>query len=111
METVYLFASIGAVVALFPGASFFLVPMELFMIYLISDKYKAFELPTFLAMGAAIVTISTFLKLFSSFLHAVPLLGQAANAFVAFCFIGIVGFLAEKYYSSKAKGRGAIPAG
>lgn len=111
METVFLFASIGAVVALFPGASFILIPMELLMLYLISDKYNAFELPPFLAMGAAIVTISAFLKILSSFLHAVPLLGQAANAFVAFCFISVVGFLAEKYYSGKAKGRGAIPAG
>lgn len=96
------FAAIGAVVALIPGASFFLIPLELFMLYQIAEKHNAFELPTFLAMCAAIVTTSAFLKGLASFLHAIPIVGQLANSLVAAVFIAVVGLLAEKYYSGKA---------
>ncbi len=98
------FAAIGAVVAFIPGASFILIPMELLMLYLIADKHNAFALPSFLAMGAAIVTTSAFLKGIATFLHVLPILGQLANSLVAFAFIAVVGSLAEKYYGGRSSG-------
>lgn len=95
------FAILGSFVALIPGASFLLIPMELFMLYLIASKYGAFDLAPFLAMGAALVTISGFLKGLATFLHAMPIVGQAANSLVACAFILVVGTLADNFYRSR----------
>jgi hypothetical protein len=100
---VFAFAAIGAVVALIPGGSFVLIPLELIMLYMIADKNNAFELPPFLAMGAGIATMSAVLKGLASLMHVVPIVGQIANSLVAFGFIVVVGLLAEKYYSGKTK--------
>lgn len=98
---IFIFALIGAVVALIPGASFLLIPLELIMLYLISVQHKAFELGQFLAMSAAMITISGFLKGLASFLHGIPLLGQLANSLVAGGFILIIGLLAQQYYAGQ----------
>jgi hypothetical protein len=100
---VLMFAWIGAVIALVPGASFILIPMEIILLYQIASKHNAFELAPFLAMTAALVTISAFLKGLATFLHAIPIFGQIANSLVAFGFIYIVGLLAERHYSNRAR--------
>lgn len=100
---VYKYAWAGAFVALLPLASFFLIPLELFMIYRIADRNGRFELPSFLAMGAALFTLSAFLKGAASALHVIFFLGQLANAAVAFTFIWIVGTLAERHYEPKSR--------
>jgi hypothetical protein len=96
------FAMIGALIAFVPGGSFILIPMEVFLIYQIAAKYRAFEFGPFLAMASALVVISGFLKGLATFLHVLPLVGQFANSLVAFGFIFIVGLLAEQYYSGKS---------
>ena len=97
------FALIGGVVALIPGASFILIPMEVFLIYQIAAKHNAFEFGPFIVMTAALVTISAFLKGLATFLHALPIIGQIANSFVAFGFIMVVGLLAEQYYANRTR--------
>jgi hypothetical protein len=97
------FALIGAVVALFPMASFILIPMEVALLYQIASKYNAFELGPFLAMTAALVTISTLLKGLASILHFIPVFGQVANSLVAFGFISLVGTLAERHYANRSR--------
>lgn len=101
---IFMFAIVGAVVAFLPAASFFLIPLELFLIHRIADRYGQFELAPFLAMAAALFTFSAFLKGAASLLHWIPLLGQLANSGIAFVFILIVGNLAESYYQGKARG-------
>lgn len=96
------FAIAGAVVGFIPGGSFILIPMEVYLIYQIARRHNAFEPLPFVAMAAALVTISGFLKGLATFLHALPLIGQVANSVVAGGFILIVGTAAEQYYSRKA---------
>jgi hypothetical protein len=103
MTMVFAFASIGAVISLIPGASFILIPLEVYLIYQIATKHNAFEFGPFLAMSAALVTISAFLKGLATFLHAIPLIGQLANSLVAFGFIWFVGLLAEQYYANRSR--------
>ncbi len=98
---IFIFAIIGAFLAIIPGASFLLIPLELLMLYLIANKHEVFELGEFLAISAALITISGFLKGLASFLHSVPVLGQLANSLVAGGFILIVGWLAQQHYASK----------
>lgn len=99
----FAFALIGALVAFIPGASFILIPMEVFLVYKIASSHNAFEFGPFIVMTAALVTISTFLKGLATFLHGVPILGQFANSLVAFCFILVIGVLAEQYYASRSR--------
>jgi hypothetical protein len=96
-------AWIGAAVAFVPGASFILIPMEVFMVYRIASKHNAFEFGPFIVMTAAVVSISVFLKGLATFLHALPVIGQLANSLVAFGFIFVLGLLAERHYSSRPK--------
>jgi hypothetical protein len=95
------FAVIGAFVAFIPGGSFILIPMEVFLLYQLAAKYRAFEFGPFLAAASALVVISGFLKGLATFLHAVPIIGQFANSVVAFGFILAIGLLAEQYYRGK----------
>lgn len=100
------FALVGAFVALVPvpGASFVLIPMEVFLLYKIMKKYNSFEVPTFVAAGTGLVAASAFLKGMASWLYLVVGLGSIANAVVAFGFIMAFGSLAEHHYASKAGG-------
>jgi hypothetical protein len=100
---VVVFAIVGAFVALIPGASFILIPMELFMVYMIAHRHGAVDFVPFIVMSAAIVTISTFLKGLATFLHVVPVVGQLANSLVALGFILLLGLLAEQFYAARAR--------
>jgi hypothetical protein len=100
------FAWIGALVALIPGASFILIPMEVVLIYQIAKKHDAFELGAFIFMATVIMSISLFLKALASFLHALPIIGQVANSLVAFGFIYAVGTVAEQHYAKRGQSRG-----
>ncbi len=93
------YALIGAVIALVPGASVLLIPMEVYMVYQIAAKNNSFEFVPFMVMSAALVTISGSLKGLVTLLHGILVLGQIINAGVAFGFIMAVGFVAEKYYA------------
>jgi hypothetical protein len=100
---VFVFAIIGAIVAFFPGASFILIPMEVFLIYKIARRHNAFDFPIFIVMMAALMPISGFLKGLATFLQVIPVIGQIANSLVAFGFIIAVGLLAEQFYANRSK--------
>jgi len=93
------YAIAGAAIGFIPGGSFLLIPMEVYLLYQIATRHNAFAPVPFLAMAAALVTISTFLKGLATFLHALPVLGQFANSIVAGGFILIMGSAAEQHYS------------
>jgi hypothetical protein len=93
------FALIGAVVGFFPGGSFLLIPMEVYLLYKICTKHKAFDFPMFFLVAAALIGVSAFLKGLATFLQAIPVIGQFANSLVAFGFIVAFGNIAEHYYS------------
>ena len=98
---ILILAVIGGLIASIPGASFLLIPIELFMLYWIASKHNAFKLGEFMGMSAAMAGISTVLKGVATGLHALPGLGQLANSGVAFAFIYIIGMLAEQYFGNK----------
>jgi hypothetical protein len=89
------FALIGAAVAIIPGASFLLIPMEVYLLYRIMMKYNAFDWMPFLGTAGAICAISATLKGLALFLSWIPL----ANSVVAFGFIFAIGTLADQHYS------------
>jgi hypothetical protein len=95
------FAVLGAVVALIPGASFLLIPMEVFLLYKVATRYNAFEFSNFLGWAVALVGVSTALKGLASLLHVIPVVGQITNSIIAFSFIMLIGNLAEKHYSTR----------
>lgn len=97
------FAAIGAAVALIPGGSFILIPLELGMLYSIADRHGKVELLQFTAMSIGVTAMSLFLKGLTSFLNAMPVMGQIANSLIAFAFIAVIGLLAERYYSEKTR--------
>lgn len=92
-----IFVIAAAVIGLLPGASFVLIPLELILVYKILDNYKKFDIFKYLGFAAALVTVSTFLKGFSSLLHFMPIVGQFANSIVAASFMYLVGVLLTKH--------------
>ena len=102
MNILTVFAVIGALVAFFPGASFTLIPMEVFLVYKIARKHNAFDFTAFITMMSALVLISGFLKGLATFLQVLPLIGQFANSIVAASFIIVLGLLAEQFYASRS---------
>jgi hypothetical protein len=100
---VFGFAVIGSVVALIPGASFLLIPMEVYLLYRIITKYDAFDLYSFIGISGGLVAISGFLKGLAWFLHAVPVFGQFANSAVAFVFIMALGSVAKHHFARRAQ--------
>ncbi len=100
------YAIIGALVAFLPGASFFLIPLEVWLVYRIAIHHHAYEFGTFITLATGLATISMFLKALAALLHFLPLVGQIANSLVAFGFILILGSVAEQHYEKKARRQG-----
>jgi len=96
---ILVFAIIGAIVAFVPGASFFLIALEIYLVYHFAHKHPSFSLIPFLGISAGLVSISLVLKGLATFLHVMPLVGQVSNSIVAFAFIMFIGNAAEKHYS------------
>ena len=92
------YAIVGGLVALIPGASFFLIALEVFMLWQIAHQSDRFNFGDFLVWATGIAGISFVLKGLATFLHLIPLFGQLANAAVAFAFITFVGHAAEKHF-------------
>lgn len=96
------YAIAGAAIGFFPGGTFILIPMEVYLIYRIAKKYNAFDLVPFIVMSAALVTIGGFLKGLAMSLHWLPVIGQLANSIVGGGFILIIGVVAEQHYAGKS---------
>lgn len=94
------FAFIGGLVAFIPGASYLLIPMEVYLLYKIAMRYcDHLDVPSFVGAATALVAGSTFLKSLALFLNPIPVIGQIANSLVAFGFIVAFGLLAEHHYA------------
>jgi hypothetical protein len=94
-----IFSCIGAVVAFIPGASFFLIVLEVYLVYHIAKDSNRFHMFEFLGLATVLVGVSFVLKGAASFLQVIPVIGQFANSIVAFCFIQFIGKLANSHYS------------
>src|ERR1700679_1478050 len=79
-KTIYGFAAVGAVVALVPLASYLLIPMEVYLLYKITTRYRDLDVPSFAGVALALVTGSAFLKSVAALLNVVVGLGQIANS-------------------------------
>ena len=98
MKLVYVV--IGALIALFPMASFVLVAVEVIMVYQIAKSYNAVYVGDLVWFCSKMVIISFFLKFLAAWLHFIPLLGQIANSLVASAFIYFVYDIADSHYQS-----------
>ena len=96
----FVYVAIGALIALFPMASFVLVAVEVVMVYKIAKSHDAFQLGDLVWFCSKMVIISLFLKFLASWLHLVPGLGQIANSLVAGGFIYFAYDIADSHYAS-----------
>jgi hypothetical protein len=107
MQMILGFAFLGALIGLIPGGHFILIPIEVFLFYLIVKKHNALHVPTFAAVAVGLIGASTFLAGMVTFLQAIPIIGQtigeAVSAIVAFAFIFIFGTLADHHYAYRPK--------
>jgi hypothetical protein len=101
MNPVYVFATIGALIALLPGASFLLIILEAYLAYSIARRHNV---PVLNGVGiiGALITGSVVLKALASFLHIFLGIGQLANALVAFGFIVVFGNLVDQFFARQA---------
>ncbi|MBO9341841.1 MAG: zinc ribbon domain-containing protein [Roseiflexus sp.] len=101
MNSLYIFATIGALIALIPGASFLLIILEAFLSYSIARRHNVPVLNGISIIGA-LITGSIVLKALASFLHVFLGIGQLANALVAFGFIVMFGNLVDQFFARQA---------
>lgn len=101
MNPLYVFATIGALIALIPGASFLLIILEAYLSYSIARRHNV---PVLNGVGiiGALITGSVVLKALASFLHIFLGIGQLANALVAFGFIIVFGNLVDQFFARQA---------
>lgn len=101
MNPLYVFATIGALIALIPGASFLLIILEAYLSYSIARRHNV---PVLNGVGiiGALITGSVILKALASFLHIFLGIGQLANALVAFGFIVVFGNLVDQFFARQA---------
>jgi hypothetical protein len=94
---------LGAIVALFPFASFLLVGIEVLMVFQISKKHDAVNVLDLAWFCLCMILVSVFLKFIALWLHAIPVLGQISNSLVAAGFIYFVYDVADAHYAKVAK--------
>jgi hypothetical protein len=96
----FIYVIIGALIAIFPMASYVLIAVEVVMVYQIAKSYNIVNLGDLLWFCSKMVIISLFLKFLASWLHFIPLVGQVANSLVAGGFIYFVYDIADSHYKS-----------
>ncbi|WCM28287.1 hypothetical protein NDN01_05020 [Sphingomonas sp. QA11] len=96
---IFVFTVIAAILGFIPGASFILIPMEMYIVYKFANESGRFNLFEFCAFGAALWAVSAILIGFAQILHFIPLIGQVANSIVAGSVMYFVGHAAEKHYA------------
>jgi hypothetical protein len=96
----FVYVTIGALIALFPMASYVLIAVEVVMVYQIAKSYDAVHLGDLLWFCSKMMLISFFLKFLASWLHFIPGLGQIANSLVAGGFIYFAYDVADSHYKS-----------
>ncbi len=98
---VVLCAIVGALIAIIPvpGSAFMLIPLEWALLGVIMAKHNAFEFIPFLRIAAVLSGVSAVLKGLAATLQFLPIVGWIGNSLVAFCFILILGTVAERHYS------------
>lgn len=99
----FVYVAIGALIALFPMASYVLIAVEVVMVYQIAKSYDAVHLGDLVWFCSKMVVVSLFLKFLASWLHLIPGIGQIANSLVAGGFIYFVYDLADSHYASIAR--------
>ena len=92
------FVGIGAVVALFPMASFVLIALEVIMVFQIAKSHDAVHLGDIVWFCSIMVVVSLVLKFLAAWLHLIPIIGQIANSLVAAGFIYFVYEVADAHY-------------
>lgn len=92
------YVAIGALVALFPMASFVLIALEVVMVYQIAKSHDAVHLGDLVWFCSKMVVLSLVLKFLAAWLHMIPLIGQVANSLVAGAFIFFVYEVADAHY-------------
>jgi hypothetical protein len=100
MNPKIVYVVIGALVALFPLASFVLIAVEVVMVYQIAKSHNAFHLGDLIWFCSVMVIVSLFLKFLATWLHLIPGIGQLANSIVAGGFIYFVYDVADTHYRS-----------
>ena len=93
------YVTIGALIALFPLASFVLIAVEVVMVYKIAKSHDAVYVGDLVWFCSIMVTVSLVLKFLAAWLHLIPVVGQIANSIVAAAFIYFVYDVAESHYS------------
>jgi hypothetical protein len=96
----FIYVVIGALIALFPMASFVLIAVEVVMVYQIAKSYDAVHLDDLLWFCSKMVVVSLFLKFLAAWLHIIPFFGQIANSLVAGGFIYFLYDIADSHYKS-----------
>ncbi|RDB07524.1 hypothetical protein [Runella aurantiaca] len=99
----FIYVVIGALIALFPGASFVLIAVEVVMVYQIAKSYDALNVSDLVWFCTKMVVVSSFLKFLAFWLHGIPVIGQIANSLVAGGFIYFVYDIADSHYLSIAR--------
>jgi hypothetical protein len=93
-----LYVGIGAVIALFPMASFALIALEVIMVFQIAKSHDAVHLGDIVWFCSRMVIVSLVLKFLAAWLHLIPIIGQMANSIVAAGFIYFVYEVADAHY-------------
>jgi hypothetical protein len=101
MKAVYV--GIGAIVALFPMASFVLIALEVVMVFQIAKKHDAVHLGDIVWFCTVMIVVSAVLKFIAAWLHLIPLIGQVSNSLVAAAFIYFAYGLADAHYAKLGK--------
>ena len=97
------YVAIGALIALFPMASFVLVAVEVVMVYQIAKSHDAVYIGDISWFCSVMVVVSLVLKFLAAWLHLFPVIGQIANSIVAAAFIYFVYDVADTHYSKLSR--------
>ena len=100
----FIYVAIGAVIALFPMASYVLIAVEVVMVYQIAKSYDAVRVFDLVWFCTKMGFLSLVLKFLATWLHIIPLVGQVANSLVAGGFIYFVYDVADSHYKSISRG-------
>jgi hypothetical protein len=94
----FTYVALGAVVALFPLASFILIAIEVAMVFQIAKKHDAVHLGLIVWFCTVMVPVSFVLKFIAAWLHFIPIIGQVSNSAVAAGFIYFVYEIADAHF-------------
>jgi hypothetical protein len=92
------YIGIGALVALFPMASFVLIALEVIMVFQIAKSHDAVHIGDIIWFCSVMFVVSLFLKFLAAWLNLFPIIGQIANSVVAAGFIYFVYEVADAHY-------------